>query len=125
MPGESRFKGLPFVVLTAQRFHARGNEFVTAHLMRRLPQEAAPLEEHTLLIAERADPADRLAVTFSARSEGTEETADRFEVLSAINGKSTTFLLVARDRASRTLYEILEREGSGGWRSRWSRELTC
>ncbi len=125
MPSESRFGGLPFVVLAARRFDVNGRQTLVAHVMRRVPQEAAPLEEHTLLIAERASPADRLEPAFHARSEGGEETTDRFEVLSAIRGDSTIYLIVARDRAARTLYEVLERGSSGGWRVRWSRALSC
>lgn len=125
MPPESRFGGLPFVVLTARRFESHGRQMLAAHLMRRLPQEAAPLEEHTLLIAERLAASDRFVAAYHVRSEGTEDTADQFEVLSAIRGDSTTYLLFARDRTARTVYEIIERGASGGWRARWSRTLSC
>jgi len=124
---DSRFAGLPFVVLSARRFEVRGQGIVVAHLVRRLPQEATPLEEHSLVIAERPAPAPSspYSVTYFQRSEGTEETADHYEVLAAIRGAETTFLLMARDQEARTNYEILERAKSGGWRIRWARTLAC
>jgi hypothetical protein len=125
MPAQSRFLGLPFVVLTARRFDLDGRQILAAHLRRRLPQEATPLEEHTLLIAERATPGEPFVGTHSVRSEGTEETADQFEVLAAMRARGRTLLLVARDRAARTMYEILERTSTGQWRARWSRTLSC
>jgi len=124
---DSRFAGLPFVVLSARRFEARELEIVVAHLVRRLPQEATPLEEHSLVIAERLAAADKgpYDVMYYQRSEGTEETADHYEVLAAIRGAETTFLLLARDQEARTSYEILERGKTGGWRIRWARTLAC
>lgn len=72
----SRFSGLRFAVLGARRFETDGRQYVVAHLARRLPQEAAPLEERTLLIAERSSTAAPYVVTFSRRSEGSEDTAE-------------------------------------------------
>lgn len=123
----SRFTGLPFAVIAAHRFIADGRQFVMAHLARRLNQEAAPLEERTLVIAERpaGDTSERFSVTYSARSEGTEDTAQHFDVLAAIHGRNSLFLVIARDQLSQTAYEILERSAEGRWRSRWSRALLC
>ena len=124
---DSRFGGLPFVVLTARRFEARGQRIAVAHLVRRIPQEATPLEEHTLVVAERpaTSSSEPYVVTYHQRSEGTEETADHYEVLAAVRGRETTFLLIARDQDARTTYEILERARAGGWRVRWVRTLAC
>jgi hypothetical protein len=126
MSRESRFAGLPFVVLSARRFDANGRQVVAAHLLRRLPQEATPFEEHTLLVAERdtADHTGRFSAVFHERSEGTEETADHFEILSAVRAGAAMYLLIARDQDARTTYEILER-ARAGWRSRWARTLAC
>jgi hypothetical protein len=123
---ESRFGGLPFVVLTARRFELPGSQAVVAHLVRRLPQEATPLEEHTLLVAERPAAATQqpYGITYQQRSEGTEETADHFDILAAVRGGRGTFLLIARDREARTRYEVLVRTPSG-WRLRWQRTLAC
>lgn len=127
MDETSRFSGLPFVVLGARRFEADGREVLAAQVVRRLSQEAAPLEERTLIITERArSPAKRepWVVTYSRRSEGSEDTAEHFEVLAAVRGRASTLLLIARDQLSRTTYELLERT-SNGWRVRWSRTLSC
>lgn len=122
----SRFSGLPFAVLGARRLETDGRQVVVAQLVRRLAQEAAPLEERTLVIAERPAGAKRepYVVTHSRRSEGSEDTAEHFEVLAAIRGRQTPLLLLSRDELSRTTYELLER-ADDGWRVRWSRTLSC
>lgn len=124
---DSRFTGLPFVVLTARRFVDGRLRLVVAHLVRRLNQEAAPLEERTFLIAERTEGAADApyAVTFSIRSQGSEENAEHFEILSAVRGTESVLLLIARDQDARTRYEVLERRREGGWLTRWSRTLSC
>lgn len=125
-PNNSRFNGLPFSVLTARRFDANNRRILVAHVMRRLPQEASPLEEHTFIIAERPRSADSsFVLAYSQRSEGSEETAEHFEVLAVIGANSATVLLLARDQVSRTEYQLLERSGAGVWRLRWSRPLSC
>lgn len=123
---DSRFSGLPFAVLAAHRFAADSREVVLGHLARRLNQEAEPLEERTLIIAER-DTATNVpyTVTYSQRSEGSEETTEHFDVLAAVRGRRSILLLIARDQPSHTLYEVLERSSKGAWRSRWSRKLEC
>jgi hypothetical protein len=123
----SRFTGLPFAVLGAHRFESDGRQFLVGHLVRRLNQEAAPLEERTLLIAERpASPGNEpYTVTYSQRSEGSEDTAEHFEVLAALRGQASPLLILARDQLSKTNYEILEHVPDDGWRTRWSRTLSC
>lgn len=120
----TRFTGLPFSVVRARAWTIGQTRIVAAHLARKLPQEASPLEEHTFVIAERTVSSDSLALRYSQRSEGTEETAEHFEVLSAVSGP-TTLLLVARDNTTGTRYEILERSPAGVWRVRWARPLSC
>jgi hypothetical protein len=121
----SRFSGLPFAVLGAHRFVMNGRQFLVGHLVRRLNQEAAPLEERTLVIAERATPSEPYTLTHSARSEGSEETAEHFETLAAVAGREFPLVLLARDQLSRTTYQLLERSGDGVWHARWSRALAC
>jgi len=125
---DSRFTGLRFVVLTARLLEAHGQQILLAHLIRRLPQEATPIEERTFIIAERPSTAAKaapFAVAYHLRSEGSEETAEHYDVLSAARGAETILLLLARDRETQTSYEVLERGKTGGWRSRWSRILSC
>ena len=121
----TRFKGLPFTVIDARRFTFKGTRIVAAHLVRRLPQEASPLEEHTFVIAERPLSRDSLVLRYSQRSDGTEETADHFEVLTAVASDSGLLLLLARDDVTGTQYQILQRSETGAWRVRWARALRC
>lgn len=123
---QSRFSGLPFAVVAGRRFDLEHRSILVAQLVRRLPQEASPLEERTLLIAERSRSRDSVyAVAYNQRSEGSEETAEHFETLAVVRGRATTLLLLARDRVSRTDYQILERSAAGRWRVRWNRPLAC
>jgi len=121
----SRFQGLPFAVLTARRAVVEGKDIVLAHLVRRVNQEASPMEEHTLVVAERAKAGDAATLAFSQRSEGKEETAEHFEILALERGAHSVLALVARDQESQTRYELLERSPDGTWRVRWNRTLAC
>ncbi len=128
--GTSGFTGLPFVVTTVRRMRLDRLEVVAAQLVRRVNQEANPLEERTLIIAERASGSRRarLALVHSERSEGSEDTAEHFEVLAAMRTPRTTLLILARDQLSSTTYEVLERAGmapGSPWRVRWSRSVAC
>lgn len=127
MHKNSRFTGLPFAVLAAHRFASDSMEFLVGHLVRRLNQEASPLEERTLILAERPRSPQGAAykVTYSQRSEGSEETAAHFEALGAFRGRHATLLVIVRDQPSATTYEVLERSSGGTWRTRWSRSLAC
>ncbi len=122
---ESRFTGLPFSVARARRYTIGNARIVAAHLVRRLPQEASPLEQHTFIIAERSLSSDSLALRYHVRSEGTEETAEHFEMLAGIGRGAVALLLIARDNTAGTRYEILERSPVGTWRVRWARPLSC
>ena len=122
---ESRFSGLPFAVLDAHRFDVDRGQVLVAHLVRRLNQEAAPLEERTLLVAERPTRAEPYVASYSERSEGAEDSAQHYELLAAIRGRSSILLVVARDDEAATDYEVIERSASGSWRARWSRRLAC
>lgn len=125
MQDDSRFKGLPFAVSSARRFESGGRQIVVAHLVRRVPHEAAPVEEHTFIVAERDSATSGLSMAFQLRSEGTEDTAEQFEVLAVVRGGTDVWLLLSRDNTARTTYQVLERTGPGVWRSRWSRVLSC
>jgi hypothetical protein len=122
---ETRFNGLPFSVARARRFTVGNTRIVTAHLVRKLPQEASPLEEHTFVVAERPLSSDSLLLRYHQRSDGTEETAEHFEIIAAIGTEKATLLLLARDNATGTRYQILERASTGAWRVRWTRPLNC
>jgi hypothetical protein len=125
--GGGRFTALPFVVLSARSLESHGRGLVIAHLRRRLPQEATPIEEHVFLVAERpaGAPTQPYTVSYSQRSEGTEETADHYDALGVLAGRESLFLVLARDQDERSTYEIIERTRTGSWRTRWTRTLSC
>lgn len=120
---ESRFAGLPFAVLAAHRARIAGNTVVVGRAVRRIPQEATPLEERTLVIGEQAG-ADPFALEYSLRSSGAEDTVEHYLLLAVVRAGEKHFIIIesARDGGSR--YEILER-AAGSWRLRWSRTLSC
>jgi hypothetical protein len=103
-----------------------GRPSIVTHLVRRLPQEAAPLEEHTFFVAEAdsGTTSPRWTLAYHQRSEGSEETAEQYELLAVMRGRTNTLLLIARHRDSQSTYEVLERAATG-WRSRWHRVLSC
>lgn len=122
--GDSRFKGLPFVVLSARRFELGARRVLVGHLVRRVPHEAAPVEEHTLLVTESATGGP-LSLGFHLRTEGTEDVADQYDALAALSGAAGTWLIISRENDARAVYVALERASDGRWRVRWSRVLSC
>jgi hypothetical protein len=125
MQSDSRFQGLPFVVSSARRFEGSGRQIVVSQLVRRVPHEAAPVEEHTFIVAERDSGSTAYTMAFQLRSEGSEETAEQFDVLAVVRGASALWLLLSRDNTAQTTYQVLERVAPGTWRSRWTRVLSC
>ena len=121
----SDFRGLPFAVAATHQLHWGDRDVLVAHLVRRLNQEASPREEHTLLIAERAASQTPYAVVFNQRSEGSEETAEHFDVLAALRVGDSLVVLIARDQDATTQYDLLERSVTTAWRTRWTRKVGC
>ena len=122
---ESRFEALPFAVARARVIRADDREILLGQLVRRVPQEAAPVEERTFIIAERANGRGPYTIEYSQRSSGSEETTDYFEVLSATRADDRLLVLLARDRPAQTTYVVLERSPAGVWRAVWERLLAC
>jgi hypothetical protein len=126
--GRSPFRGIPFVVRTAYRFSpAPGVAAVVADLVRKLPQEATPLEEHTLIVAERDSAATdaRLRPGYWDRASGSEERVVSAEVLAAVASGSRARLVIARVGYEATAYAVIERDGGGRWRLRWTSAAGC
>jgi hypothetical protein len=128
-PTEPSFQGLRFTTEDVRRFVAvPGVQALVAHLVRHVNQEANPLEEQTLLIAERDSGATsgpyRLA--YAERTSGREEDVVTPEVLAAvrIGGSAVPSLIVARDGSDGIAYAMLERVGPHRWRVRWSSAMT-
>jgi hypothetical protein len=127
LPNDSagRFSGLPFVVRTMWRFVIPGDvQIVVATLARQINQEATPLQEHTLLIAERRLKGNdtTFSKAYSERSYGAEETIESPEVLAAaqLGGNRNAALILSRDYGDVTAYGLLERGDDGRWRARWT-----
>ncbi|HEY4217766.1 MAG TPA: hypothetical protein VGM67_11560 [Gemmatimonadaceae bacterium] len=125
LPNDSagRFAGLPFVVHAVWRFSIpNGNQVVVGNLARQINQEATPLQERTLLVAERTAADTTLTLGYSERAYGTEDSVESFEVLfAAVLGSSKTpALVVSRDYGDSIAYGLLERGDDGHWRARWS-----
>jgi hypothetical protein len=119
------FRGIPFSVRYAFRFQAApGVDAVVADLVRRLNQEASPLEQHTLLIAERngARPDAPFRVAYHERAGGLEETIETTDVLGALRLPSPAHvaLVVLREGQDTSAYAMLERLADGSWHVRWT-----
>ena len=118
-----RFAGLPFAIQSLWRFTIpNGPLVVVATVTRQLAQEATPLQEHTLLVAERA-PGDTVFTTaYSERSYGAEETIESRDLLAGalVGVARTPALFLVRDYGQTTAYGLLERGSDGKWHRRWT-----
>jgi len=125
----NRFSGLPYTVHSLWRFTIPPNTHVlAANLIRRLNQEASPLEERTLLIAESDSARGGYATAYSERSQGAEETVESRDFVAAaqLGADAHPIIVVARDYDDAVAYSLLEREGPSRWRLRWtSRRVRC
>ena len=127
--GTNRFSGLPFTVHALWRFTVpQGTHVLAANLIRRLNQEASPLEERTLIIAESDSAKTGYTVAYSERSQGEEETVESRDFVAAIQlgADARPVIVLARDFDDAVAYSLLERAGPGNWRLRWtSRRVRC
>jgi len=118
------FRGIPFSVRTAYRFMpVAGVETVVADVVRTLNQEANPLEEHTLIVGERAAGSTapyRLA--YREVTAGSDETLESSDVLAAVSIGTPPHidLVLAREGYESNAYALLERHADGSWRLRWT-----
>jgi hypothetical protein len=124
LPNDSagRFVGLPFVVRNLWRFSLTGGPTVViATVSRQINQEATPLQEHTLLIAERTAKDTTLHTAYTERSYGAEETIETYDVLAAamIGAGRTPAIILSRDYGDATAFGLIERGEDGRWRPRW------
>jgi hypothetical protein len=124
-------RGVPFSVRSARRFTlADGTQGLVAVLTRALNQEAAPVGEQVLLVAERSGaptgaPASSPAtwsVAYDERAAGSEEIVPATDVLAAValGRPQRPTLVLARALANGNRYSLLERTGDHTWRIRWT-----
>jgi hypothetical protein len=128
----ARLRGLPFSPQDVRRFRiTRGVDAIVAQVVRSVHQEANPLEERTLLIAERDSAeqqrqrAGRYTLVFHERAVGHEETLEGSEILAALTARSARrpMLVVARESEGGVRYVILERARPRSWRVKWTSAL--
>lgn len=122
-----RFSRIPFAVTALRRLKVGGRDIVAAQLVRRLNQEADPGEEHTLVVGERDPtlPGTPFEAVHASRSEGTEDSAEHFDLVAALRGSGATWFVIAREKPASITVEILERSDTHRWRVRWTRTVTC
>jgi hypothetical protein len=125
LPNDSagRFAGLPFVVHSIWRFAIPNGPLVAvASVTRQINQEATPLQEHTLLVAERGPNDTTFATAYSERSYGAEETIESRELLAGalIGVARIPALFLIRDYGDASAYGLIERGQDGKWRRRWT-----
>ena len=121
------FQGLRFTAHDIRRFEStQGVQAIVAHLIRKVNQEASPLEEQTLLIAERDSgvTSGPYRLVYADRTHGMEEQLATPEVVAAVRIAARTTLIVARDSDDGVVYVMLERVGSSQWRVRWTSAVT-
>jgi hypothetical protein len=125
LPGDTAraFRGIPFAVRNAYRFTVdSATPAIAADVVRRLNQEAMPLEEHTFLIAEKRGSAQRYDVVYTHRTSGTDESLVTLELLAAVRLPSPprTALVLLREGSDTNAYSLLERNSRGTWRVKWT-----
>jgi hypothetical protein len=125
LPNDSagRFTGLPFVVRSIWRFNVPPSaQYVVGTLSRSINQEATPLQERTLLVAERSPTDSSLSTVYSERSYGEEETVVTREVVAAflLGGSHNPAIVFSRDFGDALSYVLIERGDDGKWRVRWT-----
>jgi hypothetical protein len=123
IPGDTagRFTGLPFVLVSLWRLRLPNQGTLALATHRRvLPQEAAPLEERTLLIAQRQGQPGEYSTVYSQWVEGREETVETTEFVAAFvpaGGRPT--ILLRRDYGATSGYALLTQSDSH-WVVTWS-----
>lgn len=123
------FRGVPFAVDRAYRFSlASGTQVIVAEVVRRLNQEANPLEQEILLVAERANTtnAARPHTVYFERHSGSEDRLETFDVLAAVllGAPRHPALVLMREGPETNAYALLERGSDGQWRLRWTSART-
>jgi len=119
------FRGIPFLVRYAYTFPAAPHSAgLVADVVRRLNQEATPLEEHTLIVAER-DSADAQAgyrIVYDERTSGSEDSVETTDVLGAVRlgTPAHVALILLREGSEASAYALLERSAPARWRVRWT-----
>lgn len=121
------FQGLPFIIRKAYRTTSERSSFLIGDIVRRIPQEATPREEHLLLVAEKSSSdASRYQTVFETRASGSEDLVRTSEVLAAIrfvNGGRVA-LIVAFEYENGGRVVLIERSAPFQWSMKWRSAYT-
>jgi len=115
------FRGRPFIVRQASRFSMGIDTIGTLYeVIRLVAQEANPLQEQILIIAEEG-PTGEPEPVFFRREIGAEESMGSIELLGVLRVKASgrLALLVRRERETGFVLEWIERSTRGKWYVRW------
>lgn len=116
------FRGRPFIVRQALRFtQAPDSITLVFEVVRLVPQEANPLEERLVILAEGAVRDSALRAVYHERETGPEESIASFEVAAVLRVRASgaLALLVRRDREAGFILEWIQRGRGGRWSVRW------
>lgn len=128
IPGVSdpTFRGLPFRVRTAYRFHVDSLDVVVADVVRAVNEEANPRIEHLLIVGERpTGSASIIKVRYSNRSAGSEESTQASELLAvvAVGESKRPVIVIGIEYSDGKRVGLLERV-AGEWRTSWRSAYT-
>jgi hypothetical protein len=116
------FQGLPFTVRKAYRATSERSSFLIGDIVRRIPQEASPREEHLLLVAEKSSSgAGRYETVFETRASGSEDLVRTSEILGAVrfvNGGRVA-LIVSFEYENGSRVVLIERMQPFQWKMTW------
>lgn len=121
------FRRLPFRVRSAYTFRLDSIDVVIADVVRSVNEEANPRLEHLLIIGEKpAGTPGKYNASYYSRTAGAEETTQATEVLAAVQigpSKRPAVVVNIENDDGRKL-GLIERTGSGQWRSKWRSAYT-
>ena len=117
------FRGRPFVVRQAHRMLIEGRQVLLAEIVRTVNQEAAPLQEHLVVVAERDSAStDPYKAAYYERTIGLEDALETTELLAVARTRvaRTHFILLSRYYGDGGAYALLERSSGRTWHLRWT-----
>jgi hypothetical protein len=124
---DSTFRGLPFAVRKAYRFSHKDISVLVGDVIRKIPEEANPREEHLLVLAERAvSSSGSYSPVFHTRVAGAEDAVRTNDILGAVRFVKTgrPALVVAFEYEDGGRVALLQRMNEREWRITWRSAYT-
>ncbi len=121
------FRGLPFTVRKAYRFTLGETTVLAGDVVRRIPEEANPREEHLLVVAEKPSTGtSSYSAVFHSRVAGAEDAVRTNEILAAVRfvKSSRPALVIAFDYEDGGRVALLQRISPREWRITWRSAYT-